>query len=286
MKNDRTYVMGYWLLPDNSKNSVQHYSEHMQETLSMLSGSNLIFVSADREVQLHVAEFCRHHNVRIAIWDIGIPMLEKFEACKEVVKGTIEFGNNLEARSEGWRRDKGLAHYWRDFRRSNQETWHKLLAIWHSKCDLLHKAALENPFCSVEFAWVDASLSRMNGKRPEWNFPEQQVEAGKILHYGNGMLKNGQPLFISAGFLLGDQVSVRSLKRDFDEAFTACLAESYPNDEEVVLDAVLRGNPDLFVKVGSKVEGRLTAVASFEAAPQQSWRWWSLDNCLSRLRIK
>jgi hypothetical protein len=242
----RTYVMAYWPVAGNAKRSLDHYTEHLALSLEMLAGQNLYFISGNNKVLSSVENLCRIHGIRLHTEKLLLDDLRKRPQMDQLLLRARSFGAKLPAPPADFQRDKGLIHYWRDLRQSGEETFRRVFCIWHSKIDLLQKAARDNPFGSLEFAWVDASISRFNRQRAGWDFRQVDCTPGVIRHYPNVMRKNGRELALNASFLLADRAGIDALHAAYEDAFAASLAENYPNDEETVLDMVVTRHPALF----------------------------------------
>lgn len=243
----RTYVMAYWPVPSNAKRTLEHYSKHLTLSLEMLAGQNLHFISGSPEVLSTVQSLCRQYGINVHVERVALEDLRKRSEMDLLLTRARSFGANLKEPPADFRRDKGLIHYWRDLRQAGEDAFRKIFCIWHSKIDLLHAAAHSNPFSASEFAWIDASISRFNGRRAGWDFRQIRTDRpGVVRHYPNDMCKGGRQLALNASFLLADRQAIDRLHAAYEEAFANCLRENYPNDEETVLDTIVTGMPDLF----------------------------------------
>lgn len=269
----RTYVMAYWPIPGNAKRSLDHYSEHLALSLQMLAGENLYFISGNKAVLSSVEALSKAHGVRLHVARRTLDDLPKRTAMDTLLQKTKEFGSRLSAPPADFQRDKGLIHYWRDYRQSGEEAFKRIFCIWHSKIDLLQAAARDNPFSSSEFAWVDASISRFNGRRPGWDFRRlPAARPGVVQHYANDMCKNGRQLALNASFLLCDAAAIDRLHAAYEEAFALCLRDAYPNDEETVLDTIVTRNPELFSVISDHPVSHPGSALRSSAGPSQSDR--------------
>lgn len=256
---ERTYVMAYWPIASNAKRSLDHYTKHMALSLEMLAGENLYFISGNNSILASVEELCRKNNINLHVDKLLLDDLARQSSMEGLLDCAKRFGARLRAPPADFQNDKGLIHYWRDLRQAGEDAFRKIFCIWHSKIDLLHKAATLNPFSSDQFAWVDASVSRFNHRRPGWDFREiAEVTPGVIHHFPNDMRKNGRRLSLNASFLIGDRQAIDRLHSEYEEAFARCLEEDYPNDEETVIDAIVSREPQLF----SVISGVATALSS------------------------
>ena len=265
----RTYIMGFWPIPQNQKNSLGHYSRYLALSLEMLQGANLYFISDNDQIISAVTKKCESIGINLYCKRLGIHDLEKYQYIGTLIQRTKNFGASLSCPPKNFNYDKGLNHYWRDLRKSGEDSFEKVFSIWHSKIDLLSLVSHENRFDSREFAWVDASIARFNGKRFAWNFPKLTMNRpNTVYHYPNLMQKYGHLLKINASFLLGDERAIDTLKTTYNEAFVKCLSEDYPNDEETVLDEVVSRNPRLFhsISPSSSAHSKLTSTKNRQPA--------------------
>lgn len=238
--------MAYWPVPENAKRSLSHYEEHLALSMEMLAGCNLHFIGDSNTVFSSVEALCRQHRINLHFEKVLIEDLRKRSDMELLLQRARNFGSKLKSPPADFQRDKGLIHYWRDLRQSGDDAFKRVFCIWHSKIDLLHEAASENPFSSTEFAWLDASISRFNGRRAGWDFRLVRCVPGAISHYPNIMRKNGKELALNASFIIGDKAAINRLHEGYEKAFSDCLSEDYPNDEETVLDSMVRRTPQLF----------------------------------------
>jgi len=239
--------MAYWPIASNAKRSFDHYRKHLALSLEMLAGQKLYFISGNNSVLASVEELCRQNNVSLHIEKILIDELPKKSSMDTLLMRAKNFGAEFASPPTDFKNDKGLIHYWRDLRQTGEDGFREIFCVWHSKIGLLHKASRDNPFSSTEFAWVDASISRMNGQRPGWDFRQVRCETpGVIYHYPSVMRKNGSSLALSAGVLIGDGLAIDRLYEGYEQAFRNSLVENYPNDEETVLDGLVRQLPHVF----------------------------------------
>lgn len=264
----RTYVMAYWPVADNAKRSLDHYSKYLGLSLEMLAGQNLYFVSGNKGVLSSVEALCRQHQINLHVEKMVLDELPKRSQMDTLLLRAKNFGAGLRAPPADFQRDKGLIHYWRDLRQAGDEAFRKIFCIWHSKLDILRKAAADNPFSSNEFAWVDASVSRFNNTRAGWDFRQLgEAKPGIIQHYPNDMRKHGRQLPLNASFLLGDRRAIEDLHAAYEESFRRALAENYPNDEETVLADVVATRPALFSMISGAPARQAPPQAVISRAP-------------------
>lgn len=253
--DSRTYIMGYWPIPENPKNPIKHYFAYLPETLKMIAGCNLLFLCDNKDIITRMHEMTAQLDINLIVYNRTIGELQKLVRMPEIVEQTAIYGEIMHrpTSAEDFNGEKGLLHYWRDFKRCEPLTFAKMLAIWHSKIDIMTEVIEKNPFNTHEFAWIDASLSRFNETRPGWQFNKVQYSGlGKLFHYGSELKKNGKTLALNASFLLGDSNTINKLKELFNAQFEIDLQEPYPHDEETILTTVIANNPEMFELIHDK----------------------------------
>jgi hypothetical protein len=237
--------MGYWQIPENAKRPLAHYATLLPATLGMLAGQHLVFMSDSVVVQRWVESLAHASGVRLTIVSKSIDALPAAEFVPRFVSQTERYGARTPLPAQ-FDQEKGLWHYWRDFRASGAEVYRKLLAIWLSKVLLMDELARSDPFGSEYFAWVDATVARFNGRRTNYGFVEAAGHAGTIAHYRSAMRKHGRTLSLNASFLRGDRRAWERSTALYRERLQLAVQEPYPNDEETLLDEIVRTHPDLF----------------------------------------
>jgi hypothetical protein len=145
--------------------------------------------------------------------------------------------------------EKGLVHHTRDLLGSGETVYRKLITIWMSKVALMSRVACEGDD-GTYFAWIDASIARVNGRRSNWNFPAQSFEPAALNHYASSMSYRGERLPLSAGFMLGTGDVWAAVNAAFDARLEASLSDAYAHDEETILGLVHRERPELFHTLG------------------------------------
>ena len=243
-----TYCMGYWPVPENGKYPLSHYLTLIPETIAMLAGERLLLFTDDARVQQLVANLCAKYAVSVLFSLRRTAELPAVEFARRILGQTESFGAGQQ-RPGVFNAEKGLLHYWRDFIDGGAENYLKVLSIWLSKVFLVNEVAADNPLGCAQFAWVDASIARLNGQRPGWNFARLPSYPRRVAHYRSRMRKHGRPLSLSAGFLKGDPQAWSSLAEVYARELELAAGEPYPNDEETILHSVRDKNPDLFAYV-------------------------------------
>jgi hypothetical protein len=244
-RKSTTYCLGYWQIPGNAKRALAHYATLLPSTLSMLAGKSLVFLSDDVVVQRWVEALGRDRGVTVRSVRRELMTLPAVGFADQIVRQTQRYGAGSTAPLQ-FSQEKGLLHYWRDFTASGAEAYRQILAIWLSKVLLTQEVIDSDPFGSEHFAWVDATASRFNGERPNWNFAEVEGRSGSLAHYSSRMRKQGRALSLNASFLKGDRHAWERVHTLYLEELGRAVDEVYPNDEETVLHDVVQAHPDLF----------------------------------------
>lgn len=259
-KRSTTYCVGYWQIPENAKRPLAHYATLLPATLAMLAGERLVFASDSMVVQRWVEALARASNVELMCVNKSIETLPAWELAAHFVRQTERYGAGTSVPAQ-FDQEKGLWHYWRDFRASGSAVYRKIVTIWLSKVLLMEEFARGNSFGSEHFAWVDATAARFNGRRLHCNFVEAARRDGMITHYRSAMRKQGRTLSLNASFLKGDRPAWERLAPLYRERLELGAREQYPNDEETLLDEIVRTQPQLFWSLDAGEEATEQAAA-------------------------
>jgi hypothetical protein len=252
-----TFCTGYWVISDNRKRSPEHYTKYIPRTLRLISGHNLIVFYEDDGVLRFFEKYCRLNG--ISIFGIRVPVMElpayalsahMLECCRSM-EGS-EYLNGDPA----YRREKGRRHYQRDYILSGADNYRKIISIWTSKVPLVAGRAIPaDPFGSDYFAWIDASVSRFNRARSNWNFMGLTYNDASLHHYGSISYCMGVPLRLNASFLLAHKDVWPHVQAKYEQQLEASLGESYAHDEETLLSRVVQENSGLFTRIGINYKG-------------------------------
>jgi hypothetical protein len=255
----RDYVSGLWMIEGNSKRSPAHYMEHLPETISMLSGDSLHFYSADEAVLATVDNLCRTHRVRLTAEHRPLDSLPAWNISQTLIECCRAMNLNQFDRPSQRGADKGARHYWRLLEDSGEEPQRAVLAIWLSKVLLMNERAKAAESATRELAWVDASISRFNNQRSNWDFPTVSVSQDRLCHYGSTMQYYGLQLPLNASFLCGRPSAWRAVTELYEKALQSAIKMPYGHDEETVLGHCVWEHPELFETIGSplpRTEGK------------------------------
>jgi hypothetical protein len=140
--------------------------------------------------------------------------------------------------------------------------------IQYSKFEWMKRTALENPFNSDYFIWMDAGLSRffddldINKSYPSDNF-KNQIEKIKqkvliqtfMSHYPdlfNASVLSDQYLvdnrsYVMGGMFCGGKDALISVKEKIDNLFEHMLSNNIVNNEQIALGYLFKKTPELFI---------------------------------------
>ena len=242
--DDTTYVLGYWNIEENVKRSVEHYKHFMPRTLKMLGASKMVFFCNEDYWEDYFNNHVKSKN--ISVIRIEIEELPTFELSKYYLQSC----KNQKLETKYWR-ERGIQHYSREYKQSGEESYLKVFSVWTSKIGLIKKVIEVDPLQSNRFAWVDVSLSRMNGKRNNWNFMSSNYNDNYIYHYNSKSKYLGVPISTSAGFLYGYKDMWKELILLYEDQIEKQKNSNYAHDEETLLEIIYRENKDLFFNISS-----------------------------------
>jgi hypothetical protein len=115
---------------------------------------------------------------------------------------------------------------------------------------LLEQVIRENPFATKYFAWCDASISRFNNYRRNWNFSIINPHLTKVQHYDNMMYFHGRKMTINASLIRGNGNILLQMINEFRGKLEFCADDRYPHDEETLLEQVKLQNDRYFMCLG------------------------------------
>jgi hypothetical protein len=244
-----TYVTGYWMLPSNAKNPVEHYQKLIPQSMEMIAGRKLILYFDDAQTEAMFAEACEALDVRLQTVRVSVEALPAYRHADAFADGCRSMRREEFDRTPLRWLEKGLIHYRRDFMGAGEEVYRRLITIWMSKVALTSQAASGGGDATY-FAWMDASVARFSGRRTNWNFPVQTFAPRALNHYASTMSYRGERLPLNASFMLGTPEVWAAVSLAFDAWLQASLSDAYAHDEETILGLVHRDRPELFHTLG------------------------------------
>jgi len=223
----------------------------------MIAGGKMLLFYQDDDVLRYISRCAERFSINLQAMKVLIEDLPAYPYAERLLSGCKATDiKSLEELPIVWR-EKGLSHYHRDFLDSGEDAYRQIISIWMSKIALVaDHAVVANPFDTPEFAWIDASVSRFNGRRQNWNFSKAPPSEGKLLHYANRMRYYGELLPINASCMIAEAEVWRTISRLFSDALDAHANDSYAHDEETILGYVYKNYPELFACLGLNHTGR------------------------------
>lgn len=259
-----TYCSGYWRLDANSKRSFAHYLIHLNATLNLIRGGQFVLFHDDPDFFDHVRVMAERKSIAVRGHRIALDELPAFWAGEALLAGCRRMEGSRYLTDPTYRKDKGVAHFRREYAVSGEESYRKLMAIWMSKIPLIADVAIHaKHFDSDRYAWMDISVSRFRLLREGWDFTRAGIPPEKISHYGTDSWYQGKMLKLNASYLCGDPVAWRRLDGYFGQALNAHLADDYAHDEETVLGHVQTEHPSLFNTIGNMHRGMKRKIFRF-----------------------
>ena len=249
-----TLVLGYWRVGGNPKRDAQHYEALIDRTLAQIAGSRCIFLGDDAAFAALVSQAAASNNVELVNRHVSLTDLPSHAVSEDFVQCCRNMPSSPWFREHDIGGEKGLVHYWKHLRPTDEETYRQMLTIWLSKVPLMRQVALEeNPFDTARFAWVDVSVARFNERRTNWDFTRVAQPAGKLSHYRSPMVYQGHTLPLNASFMAGEADVWEHVGALFDHHLARARQDAYGHDEETILGLCHAERPDLFHELGVPV---------------------------------
>ena len=247
-QTDNLYLSGYWPLNGNRKRSNEHYRSLLPQTLRLLHGSNLLFYSSSQEVLDWVEPLAVQENIAVQLVLRPLDALPAWDLAALAVKSCEAMALDHLQSPASFSGEKGVIHYWRDFKASGPDLCRKLMAVWLSKVALVAEQASSERFSKL--TWVDSSMARFNHRRSHWRFWLAHHPHQRLSHYRSEMRCWGRSLPLNASYLSGPRELWPRLQTLFERNAALALQMPYGHDEETILAACLQQQPELFHPLG------------------------------------
>lgn len=229
-KKNTTFVSGFWHIPKNKKRNLQHYKSLLSRTMEMVKGQNLIYYHNGFELN-GIGDNVIQRNIEVE-------NLPTYDISSKYLNSCKAQNNNIVSPFE-----KGGIHYRREYMESGEESFRKVFTVWTSKLFLLKEVYNENPFDTEYFSWIDASISRMNYQRKNWDFMNKIYPDDECaMIYKSSMSYKRESLKLSCGFMLFDIKSMKDIINLYEEMLEALSNDNYAHDEETILHEVEKAN--------------------------------------------
>jgi len=234
--NGITYVLGFWRVDNNVKHGMRHYYNLMPKTFNMLKNKNIVFFYGDDDILRYVNKIRKTPHFK----SIKIPVIELptyklsddyLESCKNQNNSYLESMNDI----------KGLRHYYRDYKKSGEDAYRKIISIWTSKILLIKQIIETNPFNSIKFAWADVSIAYTNLPITNTNYNMNKINTNK-----GGMRYMGERIQNGCGFMISGKNTWLKLIPLYEKKLEELRHSNYAHDEETVLYLVYKKNKRLF----------------------------------------
>lgn len=251
MISDNTYCMGYWAVEGNVKRSIDYYAAAAPETCEMIRGGNLILFHDGNRVADTILHAAKSNDIMVEEIEIPIENLPGYGVSDRLLRCCKRMSPEPVTRNNPANGEKGIIHYWREYRDSGESAYRKIIGIWMSKIPLVAKQAIDrNPFSTTRFTWIDVTVSRFTGARSNWAFMQAALPADKMSHYRSPMRFRRQQLPINASFMSAAEDVWGSVDALFERKLNASYDDDYAHDEETILGACHAAAPDLFHEIG------------------------------------
>lgn len=240
-----TYVCGYWRIDDNVKHSYNdHYKKLIPRTLNILKNCNIVFFYNEEEILSYVKKNVKTQN--IIYKKMLIKDLETYKLSKDYLE-TCKKQNNYKLSKINSIHEKGLVHYFREYKDSGEESFRKVFTIWTSKIFLINKVINLNPFKTDNFAWIDISAARVKIDRKCYL---QKYPRGPIYHFGMNIMKYyGEKLPIMGFFLISHKKIWKKLIPLYEKQLELSKNSKYGHDEETILYLIWKNHYNLFCEI-------------------------------------
>lgn len=240
------------MLADSPKSGIERYYKLIPKTLAMLAGSRLVFFYDDPALLRFVEKHALDKEIDLVPAERPIDELPARALSEGFAASCERMGLDAFPEPEDKNKEKGVIHYWRDWKRGGPQFYEDLLSIWLSKVSLVREAAesAQDHGLGGYFAWIDASVARFSRKRRHWDFTRVRLPEAQISCYRNDMRYFGGALPVNASFLGGGAAVWPEMERRFLVKARASLDTAYAHDEETILSAVYLDDPDLFNRFG------------------------------------
>lgn len=144
--------------------------------------------------------------------------------------------------------EKGVIHYWRDYKEAGPEVFRAMNAVWLSKLALVAEQASQVEH--ERLAWMDSTIARFQGRRSNWRFWFANENPQMFSYYGSDMRCYGRPLPLNASYISGPRLQWPDFQNLFLEKAELATKMPYGNDEETILAECIRQKSDWFQCIG------------------------------------
>ena len=238
-----TYIIGFWEVKNNKKNSINHYYNLLPKTLSLIPQTNLIFFYDDESILKLVKNNVLTDNV-IYI-KRKITELPTYNLSEKYLQ-TCQKQDNKKLKKINTHQEKGLIHYHREYQKGGSQVFRDTFSIWTSKIYLIQEIIKKNPWNSEYFSWLDSSTYRMK-KNPK--IFTRNYDSKYIYHLTNPMKYYGDKIKVAGVYLLGHRNMWNLLIPKYIQKLKENQNSKYCHDEETILKLIWQENSNLFFNI-------------------------------------
>ena len=244
----KLFVCGYWPIIGNLKRSGEHYNILLPQTLKLIRGEELVFYSSSEEVLRWVERECQQSSIRMRPVLRALECLPAWALADRLVRccGGMQLDQWQKPRS--FSGEKGVIHYWRDYKSAGPEAFRAMYAVWLSKIALVAEQAGQVEHDRL--VWMDSTIARFQDRRSNWRFWLANENPQKFSHYGSDMRHFGRSLPLNASYISGPRLQWSALQNLFLENAELAAQMPYANDEETILAECIRQKSDWFQCIG------------------------------------
>jgi hypothetical protein len=255
MKSKRLYISALWLVEGNLKRSPEHYFHHLEPTLKMIRGGNLMFFYESEDILNRVSAVAKNYDINLLPFELKLEDHPDLERSKAMAQNSCEFRMDVfaDAFPDLISNEKGFNQYFKFLNRGeNVQAYSKQLVCTIGKYSLIQKSMEKYDF--EELYWVDVSASRFNHARKNFDFCEIPIRKDAIHHYSSSQKIFGQTQKVQGSVLFGNRKAWESFAALYDETFRAYIDSgcTYPATDEPLMTLCHLKNPDLFERVDSE----------------------------------
>lgn len=233
-----TFVCAFFYVPENKKNNLEHYQEHMPKTFDLLKDQRIVFFYEDNEILEYVKTLVKTRPEFFIPICIKITELPTFKFSQQFLQCCKNQDNEF---LKSVNDHKGLVHYQREFLQSGEESYRKVISIWTSKIGLMKMIISQNPFLTDSFAWIDVSISRINFQYIDFPFDNNKINTN--ICWSN---YKGERMFHSGGFIISEINTWNRFIPIYEKKVLDLQDDPYAHDEETIFHLIHSDYPDIF----------------------------------------
>lgn len=244
----KLFVCGFWPVTGNLKHSGDYYNTLLPQTLQLIRGEELVFYSSSNEVLSWVEGLCQQASIRMRPVLLALEQLPAWHLADRLVRccGAMQLDQWQKPRS--FSGEKGVIHYWRDYKGAGPEAFRAMQAVWLSKVALVAEQVSHAEH--EHLVWMDSTLARFNHCRANWRFWLAQEHPHQFSHYGSDMRRYGRHLPLNASYISGPREQWQEFQQLFSQKAQLAAQMPYGHDEETILSECIREQPDWFHCIG------------------------------------